>query len=100
MQAHSSQCRGSWLRWPGHATEHFAKESGQPWHEEAFQRGDLEARLPDELRNRPIQVTATSHTALQGIAQVLPPGDACASAAAMFEKDIPAMGFQHPSHFM
>ena len=88
------QCRSS------NTTEHFAKESWQPWHEEAFQRDDVKACLPDELGNRPIQVTATSETALQGVAAILPPRHAGAITAAMFKKDIPASGFQHPTHFL
>ena len=38
----------AWLRRLGHATKHFAKESWQPRHEEAFQRSDPKARLLNE----------------------------------------------------
>jgi hypothetical protein len=89
-----------WRRRSGNATEHFAKESWQSWHEEALQRGDLKACLRNELPNWPIEITATSDTALQRIAQILPPRYTGAIATTMFEKDIPAIALQHASHFM
>jgi hypothetical protein len=84
--------------WPGNTAVHLAKETWQARYEEAFKRGDLEVRVGDEQRYRPIQVTAASNAALEWVEEVLPPLHARVIAAAMLQKDILPSGFQHSLH--